>query len=450
LRRLTDDTLVVFVSDSHIGGDEGRDIFETPDDLATLFDELDGHRGPIELVLAGDFFDCLRIADVPDGETRATLTIARPEYRGLFDALRRFAAAESRRVVYLPGNHDAEVWWNPEIQAELRRQGLVHEFALSYAAGFESDPGQIVYCEHGNQFDPANAKHDYADPLDKPPGDYVVTELTPRLAHRGTIGGVHLRDVDRVFPLTTIADWASGRLFYELATQSVRWLLLPLLIAYVGYELIAYALGAEGAIDFPGFGVRRILWIEVGIDVLLLLLVFGLFLFALRRTVTGASPLARHPRSSADRDAAADSTVEQIRDRLESGEPPPLGRDVRGEIGVFVSGHTHAPSLTEFAGRGGAGALVNSGCWLRQLQPIAAHLGAPPVYVGRFVQTHVRVYRDTGGIEVELWEHPRPATQQVRVAERLAASGRIPADTDGDAPPRVRERKSVRTAALVQ
>jgi UDP-2,3-diacylglucosamine pyrophosphatase LpxH len=445
LRRLPDDTLVVFVSDSHIGGDEGRDIFETPDDLASLFDEIDSHAGPVELVLAGDFFDFLRIADVPDGDNRASATIARPEYRELFGTLQRFAAGESRRVVYLPGNHDAEMWWNPEIQAELRRQGMVHEFALAYAATFESQPERIVYCEHGNEFDPANAIHDYADPLDTPLGHHVVTDLLPRIVSEGTVGGVHLRDVDRVFPLTTIAGWASGRMFYELATQTVRWLVLPLLITYLAYEAIAYALGAEGGIEFPGFGTRRILFVEFGVDAVLLVLVFGLFLFTLRRTLTAAAPLARaQSEESSDPDATVDSAVEQIRTRLESGEPPPLGRDLRGEIGVFVSGHTHSPSMTEFDGRGGwCGALVNSGCWLRQLQPVTAHLGAPPVYVGRFVQTHVRVYRVAEGIEIELWEHPRPSSDQPRTVERLAASGRMPPEPDPGTPPRVRARRSV-------
>ena len=445
MRQLSDDTLVVVLSDSHIGGDERRDIFESPDDLRALFDELAGLPVPVELVLGGDFFDFLRIADVPEHENRASATIARAEYRELFGALRDFARGQSRRVFYLPGNHDAEAWWNDEIRAELCRQGLVHEFTLSYAAAFRSEPDRIIYCEHGNQFDPANAKRDYADPLDTPLGDHVVTDITPRLASTEAVGGLHLRDVDRIFPLTTIPDWASGRLFYEIAVQTVRWLLVPLLIAYVAYEVIAWALGAEGALDLPGFGVRRILWFEVGVDVAFLILISGLFLVAVRRTVTGAGPLVHMHLAGSDRETV-DATVKEIRDRLERGDPPPLGRDLRGDICVFVSGHTHAPSLTEFnSGSGPSGAVINSGCWLRQLQPIAAHLGAPPVYVGRFVQTHVRLSRSSEGIEVELWEHPRPSPQRLRAVERLAIAGRLPREQGVDRSPRVRARTTVRS-----
>ncbi len=81
--------------------------------------------------------------------------------------------------------------------------------------------------------------------------------------------------------------------------------------------------------------------------------------------------------------------------------------------------------------------------WLRQLQPVTAHLGAPPVYVGRFVQTHVRVYQGSEGIEAELWEHPRPSPPRLRVAERLAVAGRMPTDPDPDAAPQKRARMSV-------
>jgi UDP-2,3-diacylglucosamine pyrophosphatase LpxH len=85
---LQSDTLIVFVSDSHIGGDPGCDGFESSEELEALFDELAGHDGPVELILAGDFFDFLQIGKVPEGGNRASLTIERPEYEQLFAALK--------------------------------------------------------------------------------------------------------------------------------------------------------------------------------------------------------------------------------------------------------------------------------------------------------------------------------------------------------------------------
>jgi UDP-2,3-diacylglucosamine pyrophosphatase LpxH len=438
LRQLSDDTLLVFLSDSHIGGDGGRDIFESPDDLKTLFEELAAHPAPVELVLAGDFFDFLRIAGPPEGANRASLTIERPEYREAFDALRRLGHGESRRVVYLPGNHDAEMWWNPDIRAALEREGLVHEFALSYTASFASEPARIVYCEHGNQFDSANAFHDYADPLDTPLGSHIVTDLVPHIPTGRRISALHLREVDRVFPLTLIPEWLAGRLFYDVVAVSVRWLLLPLIAVYLAIEVLALAFGADR-------GGER-LFFALAFNVPLLIVFFGLFLLVLRWTAgrTIRSATARFGGAAGEHGGPADPAVAEIRAHLEAGRPPPLAGELSGAIAVFVSGHTHAPSLTGFdPGDGGRGVLVNSGCWLRQLQPVAARLGAPHVFVGRFVQTHVRVYRSGDEVQVELWEHPRPAAQRPPLAERIAITGRLSRAPDEDRSPRVRARAAV-------
>jgi UDP-2,3-diacylglucosamine pyrophosphatase LpxH len=424
IRKLGDDTLIVFLSDCHIGGDEGRDIFESPGDLAALFDSLGDHRGPVELILAGDFFDLLRISDVPEGENRASATISRPEYRDLFAALRRFGAGPDRTVVYMPGNHDAEAWWNHEIRAELEGSGLVHEFALSYTAAFESEPEWIVYCEHGNEFDPSNTIRDYDNPLDTPLGSHVVTDITPRVPGGWMFGGGTLRDIDRVFPLAIIPEWLAVRLYYAVVTQLVRWLLLPLVLLYAGHALVR----GGSSVD---------VFIELGYDVGVLLLVFGLVV------VVGGRTAKRAIRSSAAGVGRVDEAA-LIRSRLEGGEPPPLADRLSTEVGIFVSGHTHAPALTRFrTPTGRQGAIVNSGCWLRQLQPQTARLGVPPVFVSRFVQTHVRASLVNGTIEVELWEHPRPSVQRMRVAERLAVAGRLPAEPAVDATSHVRARASL-------
>jgi UDP-2,3-diacylglucosamine pyrophosphatase LpxH len=424
IRKLTDDTLVAFLSDSHIGGDPGRDIFESPDDLATLFETLAAHAGPVELVLAGDFFDLLRIADVPAGTNRASATTARNEYGELFAALRRFASEPERKVVYLPGNHDAEVWWNREIRAHLEEAGLVHEFALSYCASFESEIGRVIYCEHGNQFDAANTIRDYDDPLDTPLGEHIVTDVLPQLPTGWETEGGNLRAIDRVFPLSIIPGWLAGRLFYQVATQTVRWLLLPLVILFAAHAFLENG-GSLGA-----------LLLELAYDIGVLLLVFGVFLFIAARATN------RVVRASTTR-LRDDAEDVLIRSRLEAGEPPPLSGALTSEIAVFVSGHTHAPALRHFDGpRGDRGAVVNSGCWLRQLQPVPGRLGAPPVFVSRFVQTHVRVYRDEGAIQVELWEHPRQSPRRLRLVERLAVVDRVPAEPDENAP-RIRRRISV-------
>jgi hypothetical protein len=111
------------------------------------------------------------------------------------------------------------------------------------------------------------------------------------------------------------------------------------------------------------------------------------------------------------------------------------------EIDVFVSGHTHLPSLDEVERPEGRRAvMVNSGCWLRQLQPVSPHVKGPPVFVSKFVLTHVRVYVQGGALYVELWEQPKPAGQHLTRTERLLSWGHRPSQPPADSKPYVQAR----------
>src|ERR687897_619359 len=244
MTELQEDTLVVFVSDSHIGGDPDCDGFESPEELEELFDELASREGQVELILAGDFFDFLQIGKVPEGADRASLTISRPEYEGMFAALGRFREAEGKRVIYLPGNHDAESFWNPGIQETLRRLGLVDEFAYYYLASVEvGGERRVIYCEHGNQLDAANTVEDYHDRLDTPLGHHVVMDFTRRVAPLGKIsGGLDLAEIKMVYPLVAIPRWIASRYFYDFVGKVITYLLLPLLVTYGVYRVSSYFL----------------------------------------------------------------------------------------------------------------------------------------------------------------------------------------------------------------
>ena len=203
---------------------------------------------------------------------------------------------------------------------------------------------------------------DYSDRLDRPLGDHIVTDIIPRLPRGRETSALNLGQIDRVFPLGIVPEWIAGRLFYALVTQAVRWLLLPLLVAYVGYETIAF---------FVGQGVRAInsLFVHLAYDVLWLFAAFGVF-FALAWRMANRAVQAARPQVV---------EAEIIRTRLQRGERPPLGESVSGDISIFVSGHTHAPELADFATpQGGQGFTINSGCWLRQLQRLRAHFRVPP------------------------------------------------------------------------
>src|SRR5215204_5849692 len=290
---LGSDTLVVFVSDSHIGGDPGCDGFESPKEFKELFEELAERDGPVELILAGDFFDFLQIGEVPEGKDRASLTMDRPEYRDLFAALGRFREAEGKRVIYLPGNHDAESFWNPGIQKTLRERGLVDEFAYYYLTSVETaGERRVIYCEHGNQLDPANTVEDYHDSLDTPLGHHVVMDFTRRVAPLGVIsGGLDLSEIKMVYPLVAIPRWIASRYFYDFVGKVITYLLFPLLLTYTVYRLAAYSLAVSRGDPGTVFGafqelpqIHKLFIDFVGYG-LIIVLIFAIFFLVIRRAV---------------------------------------------------------------------------------------------------------------------------------------------------------------------
>lgn len=449
---LSAQTLIVFFSDTHIGGDRGCDVFESPDEVEALFEELRAREEPVELILAGDFFDFLQISDVPQGTNRASLTMSRPEYERLFASLKRFKATEGKRVIYLPGNHDAEGWWNSEIQETLREQGLVDEFPYYYAVSMPVGAGRrTIYCEHGNQLDPANVVEDYHDRLDTPLGYHVVTDFTRRVAPFGEVsGGLDLSELTMVYPLVAIPRWVASRYFYDFIGKAIAYLLLPLLGAHAVYRVIAYlrALTRRGAPRRGSGGLReaprvRTLLIDFAAFSLTHLAMFAIFFLVIRRAVRRA--LESMSPDEAQRYSSDDDPQETIKQILRGDTGPPMDPSIDPTtIDVFISGHTHVPSLSEMERPDGRRTVVvNSGTFLRQLNPILPRLKGPPVFISKFVLTHARVYVRDGSLHVELWEHPKRARQRLSRIERLLSWGRRPPQPPPHASPRVRASATV-------
>jgi hypothetical protein len=86
---------------------------------------------------------------------------------------------------------------------------------------------------------------------------------------------------------------------------------------------------------------------------------------------------------------------------------------------------------------GATAAIVDTGCWLRQLQPVKARFHTPQIFVPVYVQTHARARCNDDGVTVELWRQPKPAPMSLPWIERVAIVGRSPKLPDVAAAPRV-------------
>ena len=272
-----------------------------------------------------------------------------------------------------------------------------------------------------------------------------MTDFTRRIAPLGEIKqGLNLSEIKNVYPLVAIPQWIASRYFYGTLGTLAVYLLLPLLLAYILYRGIAYYLTIAGGVpmgflqSYQELPQIHEIFLDVVFFAFLILLVFGIFFLAIRRGVRQA--LATVGSKQRPHYSPAEASQEKIRAVLAGESPPPMSSsEGPAQIDVFVSGHTHLPSLVKLdKGDGKRNVMVNSGCWLRQLQPIVPHLKGPPIFISRFVLTHVRVFVKDSSLRVELWEHPKPAEQHLTRIERLLSWKRRPPQPPPHSKPRLR------------
>ncbi len=174
-----DERTLLILSDIEIGAGGVTDDFPEGHDawLAELIERRAAARGAVDLVLNGDTFDFLKTP--VDGawprHVDAALALAKLEavaaaHPGFFEALRRFlAGGADRRVVFVVGNHDAELVL-PELRAAIRARLGGDERVVF--AGFAWRQGD-VHVEHGQQSDVMFAV-DPARPLARYEGRPIV------------------------------------------------------------------------------------------------------------------------------------------------------------------------------------------------------------------------------------------------------------------------------------
>ena len=156
------------ISDLHLGGKTGFQIFNQGATLSAFIDGLTG-KAPdqrVGLVLNGDSVDFLAEASTeyldPQGAVQKLqkILIEDPSFSGVFSALQGFVATPNRQLTIVLGNHDIELAL-PEVKEWLlenisnKKQDARGRVTMCYdGTGFACDVGgKRVFCIHGNDVD---------------------------------------------------------------------------------------------------------------------------------------------------------------------------------------------------------------------------------------------------------------------------------------------------------
>lgn len=159
------------VSDIHMGGKPGFQIFKQGPRLANYVNWLAAHRPgeDVALVLNGDVIDTLAETDVTGyvATTDAVATIKRimadTSFCSVWDALAKFVRTDRRTLVIVIGNHDIEMSFSGVQRQVLER--LAGDDAAArgrvvfstMGAGYGCTVGNSrIFCTHGNEVDDWN------------------------------------------------------------------------------------------------------------------------------------------------------------------------------------------------------------------------------------------------------------------------------------------------------
>ena len=159
------------ISDLHLGGEAGHQIFNSGPELARLIDYLRASlpTKQLALLINGDFVDFLAESDAkhfdPAGAVAKLIRIATKDeaFQDVFRALKDFANAKNRRLVINLGNHDLELalpWARARLLEILTGDNEEAGARITFSfegMGFPCRVGNAtVLCVHGNEVDPWN------------------------------------------------------------------------------------------------------------------------------------------------------------------------------------------------------------------------------------------------------------------------------------------------------
>jgi UDP-2,3-diacylglucosamine pyrophosphatase LpxH len=402
------------ISDLHLGGRPGFQIFGSTNELVWLIVDL--HQRPsacrVALVINGDFIDFLAQAPAlpfdPEGAVDKLAAIANePAFMPVFNALREFTATDNRQLIVNLGNHDLEfvLPWVREALINVLSGGNPAArgritLALDGAGVLMRVGGARVLCVHGNEVDPWNVA-DYehirrigrdlmqgrgVEPWVPNGGSQLVSEVMNPLKRDYPFIDLLKPEMPAVFP-TLIALRPSvvaqlGRLAAAVARRS--WDAARIATGFLeeaspetGVIVPTPALGNVGGNGLRALRRRReemardlldsteTSWRE---DAVPLDLVGGYqraeyvgVIGALKQLVTGKGPIEalREALNGLDNDRSFDPSTE---DDTYRG----LDKLAGGDIDFLIAGHTHLERALKR--RRGRGYYFNSGTWARLIQ----------------------------------------------------------------------------------
>lgn len=260
------------VSDLHLGGPAGFQIFASGAELAWLADSvrLSPAKGLAALLVNGDFIDFLaeepaRAFDPDGAATKLARVMADAAFKPAFDAMARLLATPNRLLIVNLGNHDLELalpWVRARLVAALCGADTAAHARLHLVTdgtGVLARVGRAtVLCQHGNEIDAWNVTdHERlrriardgqygkpAEPWSPNAGSQLVVEVMNQVKASYPFVDLLKPETQAVVPILSALNPALLRRMQELGAVAAR----------TATDLVRLRTGFLGADDEAGAG----------------------------------------------------------------------------------------------------------------------------------------------------------------------------------------------------
>jgi len=240
-------------------------------DLLRHYDELAGTRTEIELIFNGDIFDLLKVKINNVWPREITEEVATAKVRKCLDghpdfvlSLREFLAKPGRRLVYLPGNHDLDMWFktSQELFCRYVAPGALGERVRFITANDTYYLPEGIQIRHGHQFEPIHRvnyaqmtrrQRDGVEVLELPWGSLWILEvMNPAKQKRAYVD--HIQPFHRFILMSMILD---TRFAFAFLGRSLAYFL-----KYRVFTIQAWRKRWADLMDFPRRFKEEILSLE--------------------------------------------------------------------------------------------------------------------------------------------------------------------------------------------
>ncbi|MEJ5329315.1 MAG: metallophosphoesterase [Desulfobaccales bacterium] len=408
-----------FISDLHLGGDEALGVCDYEAELIAFLEDLARQPGEAELLIIGDIFGLWEFTDL-EGPQKLQAVMA--QFPHIFDAFRH--AGRSVKITMLPGNHDYEIACYPQFVEMLQAYNIHLERtpAITREIG-----GQRLWIEHGNQYDAYNRMPDFGNPHAQPIGYFITSSVVSTAGKHSKYGKYNwLKDIQSVYPSEQIPYWVLSNYFYHEMSPLLRWFFLPfgLLSGFELFVLVGAVLEWLGKTKTNIF-LNNQLFAALGIvgNLVQIILIVNTFFFAI--LIALAVPIYliwrdfkatlrrfRIVLNPAELSSEKEEQYLQAAQEIFAQDPATI---------IFIYGHTHFPSLRQLGRR----AVINTGTWLKRLDPVAPRMGfLPHVYVPFFCLNYFRISQVEGRIAIDYRKIPKDPPQDLSLLQRLLIWGK--------------------------